>query len=102
LADAFTIGDCILLNAEAAIYMFAHGEVGIVRGDHPAYGSGTHDVADTDRRYVRLALVHPAAHGGIERDVEYLDKQLATGRFANGFLGIGPVAALRQTNRPRR
>ena len=50
---------------------------------------------------VGLALVHPAAHGRVEREVQHLDEHLAVARLRHRLLGELPVAALRQADRAR-
>jgi hypothetical protein len=46
--------------------MIAHGEAGVLRGNHLAHGSRAHYVANAHRRDIRLAFIHPAAHRGIQ------------------------------------
>jgi hypothetical protein len=42
--------------------------------DHHADAAGAHHFADRHRADIRLPLVHPAAHGRVERHVEHLTR----------------------------
>ncbi len=60
---------------------------GVVRGDHRGNGFAGHDAAERDRRLVRLAVVHPAAHVGIERQILHPQQNLpGTWRRDRGLL----------------
>ncbi|MNN07198.1 hypothetical protein D3C81_1200180 [compost metagenome] len=71
----------VVLHAEGAADMVAGFEVGVVGGHHFAYAQGAHYLAECHGRDVRLAFIHPAAHGRVQRQVQvaYLDLTLAGG-----------------------
>lgn len=100
LGDAVAFRGSIFLNPEAAIHVVAHGEAGVLRGDDPAHCSGPHHLADADRRDVGAALVHPAPHRWVERDIKDFDQELAIAWFGDRLLGQAPVAALGKADRP--
>ena len=57
------------------------------RGYHRRHGFAGHDAAERGRRRVRFAIVHPAAHVGVEREI--LDPEqdlLGTWRQDRGLL----------------
>jgi hypothetical protein len=70
-----------------------------MRCDHLTNRAGSHNVADPDRLNVRAALIHPAAHGGIQRYVLALDYQLARAGIGHGLFRELPVSTFGQTNR---
>ena len=74
----------VLPTPEAAIHVVADGEAGVLRGDDPAHCSGPHHLADADRRDVGAALVHPAPHRWVERDVKDFDQELAIAGSGTG------------------
>src|SRR5207247_1860972 len=63
-------------------------------------GAGAHDLAELDRRDIGLALVHPAAHGRIERDVFDLDAELARTRLRHGRVLDREISPLHHAFRP--
>jgi hypothetical protein len=67
-----------------------------------AGGVAAHQLAELDRRDVGLALAHPAAHGGIERDVLDLDAELAGPRLLHGAVLDGEILARDHALRPAR
>src|SRR5215468_1252766 len=71
----------------------------MLRGENASGRVGAHHLADADRRNVGFALVHPAAHRRIKRDVQHLYHKLAVGRFANLLFDIGPGAAFGSAHR---
>ncbi|MNJ27610.1 hypothetical protein D3C77_221190 [compost metagenome] len=66
--------------------MVADGETGVFRGDHFADAQGAHDLAKSHWRNVRLALVHPAAHGRVQGQVEVFHLYLAFAGFTEWYL----------------
>src|SRR5579863_2167227 len=72
----------------------------MARGDHGTNPRGAHHFPDADRCDVGLALVHPAAHGRIERDVLHLDDELAVPGFLDSYGIEPPVAGGGQADRP--
>src|SRR5260370_2356137 len=92
----------ILLRAEHAGHIIAHDESRVPRRNHPPRASGSHDLSDSNRRYIGSAFVHPAAHGGIERKIQDFDQNLARPRLPHRFFHIIPVAALGQPDWPCR
>ncbi len=67
--------------------------------DDAADRAGSHDLADAHRRHVGLALLHPPAHGRIQRDVEDLHQHLAIAGRCDGYVRVLEVAALHHANR---
>src|SRR5271170_2529539 len=59
----------------------------MARGDDDGHGLTRHDTAERGRRLVRLAIVHPAAHIGIEREILHPQQNLPVARsWQYGFL----------------
>ena len=85
----------VLLHANAAGNMLAHGKLVGLRRHHHAHAAGAHGFANGDRPDVGLAFVHPAAHGRVERQVQRLDNDLAVGDLAHRFGFFFPVAPFR-------
>ena len=79
--------------------MITDGDTGIVRRDYASDRTGAHDFADSYRRHVRLALLHPATHRWIQRDVEDLHQHLAVAGRYDGDVRVFEVAALNHANR---
>lgn len=84
LGQAAAVRQAELLHAERARHMVAHGEPRVAGGDHPAHPARTHDLSDLHGADVRLPLVHPAAHGRVQREVRHLDQQFASPGSAAG------------------
>ena len=97
--ELLRLGDRVFLHAEHADDMVAHGDPGIIRRDHAPHGACAHDFADTDRRHVGLALVHPAAHRGVERDVQDLHQHLAVAGCRDRSRRVLEVGALDHADR---
>ncbi len=57
-------------------------EVGVARLDHLADGVPAHHLADLDGRRIGLGVAHPAAHIGIEREIDGSSEDLAVLRPA--------------------
>src|ERR1700693_5945961 len=75
--DTFAIRDGVFLHAENSIDEIAGRERWVLRSNHAAHSSGAHNFTDPDRCYVRPALIHPAAHRRIERDVKDFHQEIA-------------------------
>ena len=58
--------------------------------------------AERDRRQVALAVLHPAAHGGIEGDVEVLHQRLAVADLRQRLVVELEVGFLHHADRPAR
>ncbi len=76
LEDLVLIANRVLLHAEPARDVIAGGELLTLGLNHHANRPGTHHFADLHRRNIGAALVHPTAHGGIERHIQDLDEHL--------------------------
>ena len=63
----------------------------VARRHHLADAASAHDLANAYRWDVALAVVHPAAHGGVERQRQRLDQHPAVGRLGHGFAGERPA-----------
>ena len=100
-ARALAVGDHVLLHAEHAGHAAADREFRVVRRNHFTRRIGAHHLADADRRHVGLALVHPAAHRRIQRDVFDADQEFAFAGIADGFFDQVPVAGLGQADGTR-
>src|SRR6185295_747277 len=99
LVDAYAreilaVDQAILLNAETAADRVAEGKFRILRGDNLTYAARAHHFADADWRNVASPLVHPAAHGRIQRKLQDLYQHLPVGRVGDRFSGECPVAGL--------
>ncbi|MNM51399.1 hypothetical protein D3C81_624570 [compost metagenome] len=81
LVEALRLADEVVLHTEGTIDVVADGETGVFRGDHFADAQGAHDLAKSHWRNVRLALVHPAAHGRVQGQVEVFHLYLAFAGF---------------------
>ena len=92
----------VALDPEQPAHVIALGHPLVTRGDHPADAERSHHLADSDRRHVGLALVEPRAHGGVQRDVQHLDLDLALGRIGDGLLDELPRLSRRETAGPAR
>jgi hypothetical protein len=79
---------------------FASLEGGIVRFLDDAGGTAAHDLAQLDRRDVGTAFVHPAAHGGVERDVFDAHAELARIWLWHGPVLDREVFAFHHASRP--
>ncbi|HRH79304.1 MAG TPA: ATP-grasp domain-containing protein, partial [Cellvibrionaceae bacterium] len=76
-------------------------EAGVAGGDHAADATGPHHLADAHRRDVALAFVHPAAHGGVERERQHFDDEAAVAGVGHCFLGVLPAFGAEQAVRAR-
>ena len=77
----------VFLHTESTGDLVANRERGIVRRDHLAHAACTHHFADADRRDVALALVHPAAHRRVKRELQHLDEYAAGAGIPHRFFG---------------
>ena len=68
-------------------------------GDHLAGAERPHDLADAHRRDVGASVVHPAAHGRVQREVAHLHHDLALPGIGDRLLDIAPVTRLGETHR---
>src|SRR5581483_4848922 len=93
LDDALAVGDGIFLHAEQAAHRIAGLERRVVRLLDEAGGIGAHHLAQPYRRNVGATLVHPAAHGRVERDHLDPDAELAGARLRHGAVLEGEVLA---------
>ncbi len=62
--------------------MVADREAVVLRGDDLGDGARAHDLPDLDGRDVALALVHPAPHRRVEREVLHPREELTGDRVA--------------------
>src|SRR5258707_15520242 len=81
--------------------MAADGEFFVLGGDDFPGRVRAHHLADANRRHVGFALVHPAAHRGVERDIGVAHDEFAVARHRHGFLDEIEIAALGQAHRTR-
>lgn len=58
-------------------------------GCDTADDSAAHDAIDWDGRHVRAGVVEPAAHGGIEGEIDCFDQGLAGLEGRGGEFGLG-------------
>src|SRR5262249_34971852 len=72
----------------------AGDQLGIVGGDDAATPERAHDLAQLHRWHVRAHVVHPAAHGGIERQIFGLDEHLTGAGHGHRSADELEVAAL--------
>src|ERR1700730_17137435 len=72
----------VLRDTKGAVHQSALGELFIARADHDAEGQRPHNFTDLHRRDIGTARVHPAAHGGVDRNVGHRDDDLPIGRLA--------------------
>ncbi|CAM5589776.1 hypothetical protein SSTU70S_05079 [Stutzerimonas stutzeri] len=72
----------------------------MLRGDHLADAERAHHLAEAHRRDVRLALVHPAAHGWIDGQVFDLHQNFVGAGLAGVGLGKPEGVARRRADRP--
>ena len=100
LRDPAPFRERIFLNAEDAVHRISDREAGMFRGDDPTDGAGPHHLADADGRDIGPALVHPAPHRGVERNIENFDEELAIARLGHRLLGQVPVGPLGKADRP--
>src|SRR5581483_985878 len=100
--DALAVGQRVVLHAEDADDVIADLEVRMLRRGHLAERAGAHHFANADWRHVRLAFVHPAAHRGIERDVQIPHDELTVVRLRHGRLRVIEVLALHHPHRTLR
>ena len=70
--------------------------------DDLAGAQRAHHLADPNRRRVGATGIHPAAHGGVERDEEHANQKLAIGGGRNWLGAELPVGENRQSVRTRR
>ena len=96
----FAVDSRVFLDADRAVDVVAFRESGMPGFEHFTDTARAHHFADAHRRDVRLHVVHPAAHCGIEREVRDLHEHFAFVRRAHGLFGVVPVAALRQADGP--
>ena len=83
----------VLLHAKAGTHPITHCKAGVLRRDHAAHTAGAHHLAQGHWRDVALSLVHPAAHGRVERQRQRLE-QHATGNWPDNRLSGGlPVGS---------
>ena len=69
------------------VHVIADGKLGVVGRNHFAYAQRAHDLADTHRRDVGLAFIHPATHGRVEGQVFVVHQHLPIlGRAHRHFL----------------
>ncbi len=84
----------MLPDAKGAADEVALGERRVAGLDHPSERERSHHLADLDRRHVRAAGVHPAAHRRVQRDVRDLDDELAVAGVGHGALDEVEVRVL--------
>jgi hypothetical protein len=102
LHHALAVGERVLLHAEPSGHHIAHGEFRVARLHHLAGAARAHHLADRHRPDVRLALVHPAPHRRVERQVAHLDEDLPLARIGHRLVRDLPVARLGQPDWTRR
>jgi hypothetical protein len=83
LVGVLAVGDGMFLHAEGSVDPVAGRKLWVVRGDDAAYRQRPHHLTDLDRRDIGTGRAHPAAHGGIDRDVSRLDDELVFGWLGN-------------------
>ncbi|MNO87911.1 hypothetical protein D3C76_793450 [compost metagenome] len=91
LVETGRLAEKIVLHAEGAVHIVADRKIRVSGGNNLADAQCTHDLAETDRRDIRLAFVHPAAHGRVQRQVFDFHQDLAFGRRAHGLFAKGEV-----------
>ena len=101
LGQAVATRDGVLLNPQDPGDVLVHLEVGVAGFDHPPRRERSHDLADSDRGNVGGGVGHPPPHGGVQRDEQDLDQDLAFARFTHRLLGVVPVLRRRQPDGPR-
>src|SRR5207247_8322457 len=97
-------GAVLLLQTAIRQYSLAGAEGGVARLDDLADGAADHRLAELDGRSVRLHVVHPAAHVGVEREPDGAYEDLAVLRRRHrrvddleiGWLRLAHRAALEQ------
>ena len=95
LGELTAVDERVLLDIQNSGDVVAGGKVRVAAFHHASGAGRAHHLADADRRNVRAAFVHPAAHRGIEREVQDLHEHLAFARLGNGLGRELPVAAFR-------
>ncbi|MNG87802.1 hypothetical protein D3C79_466200 [compost metagenome] len=73
--------------------MVARFESRVVGGNHFAHAQCPHHLAQADGGDVGFAFVHPAAHGGVEGQVQVADQDLAFGGLGGRHRFEGEVVA---------
>src|SRR6185437_6217916 len=101
LANALSVRDGVLLDAEVARDLFALLECGVLRGRDAAGPARAHHLVDRDRADIGLALVHPSTHRRVERDVRDLHEELAILQLGHRLVDEFPVAVLRHSGGAR-
>ena len=92
----------VLLPPEQPADHVALAEAGVAGGNDAADAQPAHDLAEFDRRHVLVAVAHPDAVRGVDREVEHPHEHLAVGRFAERDLVEGEIGGLGQPVRARR
>ena len=89
----------VLLHAKASTHPVTHRKAGVLGRDHAAHTASAHHLAQGYRGDVALALVHPAAHGGVERQRQRLEQHASGSRPGNRLSGSVPVGSGGQSHR---
>src|SRR5439155_7187759 len=76
----------VLLPAEEPRHEAADRKGLVIRLDDLADGGAAHHLAEPDRRDVARAVLHPAAHRGVEREEEVLHEDLTVSRRRSGLV----------------
>ena len=83
----------VFLDAKACVDMVTHRKIFILGRDDLAHAACPHDLANAQRRDAALAFVHPAAHGGVQRQGQRFQQHAAFSRLGHRLGGGAPVGA---------
>ena len=91
----------VVLHAKAGAHIVADGVFVVFGRDHTAHATGAHDLANRHGRDVALGLVHPAAHGRVQRQGQGLQDHGALGGLGHGLRSVAPVGVCGQAHGAR-
>ncbi|MND51640.1 hypothetical protein D3C80_426320 [compost metagenome] len=89
LLEVARLAEEVILHADHAADVIARLELRVPGGQHLADTEGTHHFAQGHRCDVGAGVVHPAAHGGVQRQVEVFHQHLAGAGFADRGFHVG-------------
>jgi hypothetical protein len=89
----------VFLHAKGGAHVVTDCELVVFGGNDLAHPTCAHDFANAHWWDVALAFVHPAAHGGVQRQGQGLERDAALSRFGNRLGGVAPVGGFGQAHR---